>query len=733
MIADECAISTERETVFSEYSDRGKNSDDQMSQNSSDIASNTPIVEQANTETINIECSEDETANKIRDRLLAEKRIIFKESNTTIGDVAEMISAFSCRFGIVLEARLKLFEMFRICAGTEFDNVIISHYMFSKVYDPPKNKVKLHFYCIRCTSSLLVTGRHAFAKDSVKELLCNKCSEQYQLSLGSPNCFQSIDLKYQIDQLLKRPEIARTFVDKIKSRNTQKAPHKICDVDDSEIYRNIVKKHPNAIIYTVATDGATAKNPLKCKTGFWPLQLMFNELPLSIRFKFITLVGVMILRKEPSPELLNLFLQSFVDQALSLSKEDILVLVDGETHTLRFIPSFFSVDSPARALIQNRIKHSGFYSCSFCYIKGFYAEGAVRFPCEVKLSELRSAESNYQDLENRSRSTSLELSRGVKGPSAFMNLLYFDIVLSFCFDYLHTVLLGPVADMISPDYHFSNSVIKKIDDRLMEIKPSHEVYTPPQKLSERSAWKGTGWKSWFLYFSLPMCIDLLPLNIMENYAALVKCMYTLLKIEILVEELDECQENLEKFLKVFQQLRGIGSMKFNIHMIRHIVQSIVRTGPIAVTSTFPFESNIGFLKNLVTGTKGLGLQMCMKSMQVMSYRCKARNFSSSPVVKAFCESLFQIKKFTLSAQIKKGVTFFGIPKISHNEDTVGAKIFTKCIYQKQTYHSVDYNRGSKFNDTIIQLECGSIAQILQIIDMPNDGECYFRVWKLESN
>ena len=90
-------------------------------------------------------------------------------------------------------------------------------------------------------------------------------------------------------------------------------------------------------------------------------------------------------------------------------------------------------------------------------------------------------------------------------------------------------------------------------------------------------------------------------------------------------------------------------MKFNIHMIRHIVQSIVPTGPIAVTSTFPFESNIGFLKNLVTGTEGLGLQMCMKSMQVMSYRCKARDFSSLPIIEACCESLFQIKKSTLSA------------------------------------------------------------------------------------
>lgn len=172
-------------------------------------------------------------------------------------------------------------------------------------------------------------------------------------------------------------------------------------------------------------------------------------------------------------------------------------------------------------------------------------------------------------------------------------------------------------------------------------------------------------------------------------------------------------------------------MKYNIHMVGHAPQCYKKGGPIALTSTFVFESNMGFLKNLVVGTKNIGLEMAMKSMKFMAYKCQTRDYLCKPVVKAFYESLFFDKKYTLSARIKNEVTFFGKPIISNDAETKDAKIYTKCIYRKQTHHSLNYNRGSKFNYTMIQLECGTIAQISEIIAMPND-QCYFLVWILES-
>ena len=124
--------------------------------------------------------------------------------------------------------------------------------------------------------------------------------------------------------------------------------------------------------------------------------------------------------------------------------------------------------------------------------------------------------------------------------------------------------------------------------------------------------------------------------------------------------------------------------------------------------------------------------MTMKSMQLLSYRSKTRDFSCSPVIRTFCDSLFSDTKFTISAKVKNGVAFFGKSELSSEKDTQGANVFTKCIYKKQTYHSVDYDRVTRYNDTIIQLECGSIAQILEILDMPNDEDCLLRVSKFEA-
>jgi len=60
-----------------------------------------------------------------------------------------------------------------------------------------------------------------------------------------------------------------------------------------------------------------------------------------------------------------------------------------------------------------------------------------------------------------------------------------------------------------------------------------------------------------------------------------------------------------KFVALFEVLYGAESMRFNVHMLLHVVQSVRMSGPLWATSTFPFESNIHFLKQLVNGPKGV--------------------------------------------------------------------------------------------------------------------------------
>ena len=114
----------------------------------------------------------------------------------------------------------------------------------------------------------------------------------------------------------------------------------------------------------------------------------------------------------------------------------------------------------------------------------------------------------------------------------------FDMDWSFCFDYLQPFLLGSVENFVTVDSNFSRSVIRKLDERLLVIQSSHGIFKLPQKLSNKSIWKGSDWKFWFLFYSLTMYLDLLPMNVLRNSALLIQSLHTLLKVEISEEELN---------------------------------------------------------------------------------------------------------------------------------------------------------------------------------------------------
>lgn len=127
----------------------------------------------------------------------------------------------------------------------------------------------------------------------------------------------------------------------------------------------------------------------------------------------------------------------------------------------------------------------------------------------------------------------------------------------------------------------------------MAIQPSHKVHRLPQTFSERSVWKAELWRSWAIFYSLPMCKDLLPENVLQNYALLVKSLYTHLNEKISYSEVNQCSVDLEVFIRGYEELYDVESMKYNLHMISHMVESTKMSGPIAKTSTFPHKGYNG--------------------------------------------------------------------------------------------------------------------------------------------
>ena len=262
------------------------------------------------------------------------------------------------------------------------------------------------------------------------------------------------------------------------------------------------------------------------------------------------------------------------------------------------------VDSGARHLIQNRVKFNAYYGCPFCYDKGEWYCGCVRYPVEKSLGLLRTPIQYWKDVEayekcknikNKRKSTIV--SRGVKGPCAISAERNFNVIWGVTFDIMHTEFLG----IVNFQYDLcitSKKVKEQIDSYLSQIKPIREMQKKPELIYKNySNMKAKDWRNWILVYSMPVYNELFKNSLIEedllvHHAIIVNATYTLLKNEITECELDNCEDDLTGYVIDFESLYGLQNMRFNVHMLEHFAQSVKHNDPTWSHLTFPYESNM---------------------------------------------------------------------------------------------------------------------------------------------
>ena len=457
---------------------------------------------------------------------------------------------------------------------------------------------------------------------------------------------------------------------------------------------------------------------------------MLNNLPVQLRFKFILLAGIMIVKTEPKPDLMNLFINEFSKQANRLHTEGITITFpnEGKQVTIHFTPIFVVADSVARPILQNRLQHNGYCGCSYCYHGGQHVKGkGMKYPFLEKEPGLRTHKSHLQDVTNAKKHGSFV--RGVKSESAFIGVPNIDMVWGFPLDYLHNALFG-VTEQVWDDWNkrLKPTQRRDIDSLLLLIQPPRDVYRSTEKISSKSVWKATHWRSWLLFYCLPICSRYIPSNLLEHFALFVNSMFTLLKMEISEDELNTCELNLLKFVAQYEILYGIEHMTFNVHALLHLVESVRQSSPPSLTSAFPFEHNIHFCKQILNGPKSPEQQIVNKSLRILKYRVRPPITNISVKAKEFCEQIFTSKLSTKNAVRAGNVTYFG-PHYLNVFNSTTKKEFERCIFENCVYSSVQYTRTRKFDDTVIILKNGSFVQIKNIY-LLSDSTCSFNVRQL---
>lgn len=344
-----------------------------------------------------------------------------------------------------------------------------------------------------------------------------------------------------------------------------------------------------------------------------------NELSPRLRFRLVLLLALWITKnKEPNPEKMNLFLEEFVEMSIELSENPIEITSNGKTIKIVVCPFCASVDSVARPIATNRVQYSGYYSCSWCYIPGTFENKAIRFfylSCDGEHPPLRSHEKFIDEglraeALNRNRTGNrIKTINGIKGFTILSKLPYFDCIWGMCFDYLHTLVLGPVRQVFSiwtdpanshEPYYLNARKRQILNSRLMQLTPTHENHRLPREFEEgkKPKLKASEWKSWLLYYAYPCLVDVLPAKYLESFMLLSRSTYYLLQDSITKEKLEQCKRDLYRFAGECEIFYGTSKITFNLHGLVHIVLHIEKNGSLWGNSTFMFEGAMCIYKDM---------------------------------------------------------------------------------------------------------------------------------------
>ena len=181
-----------------------------------------------------------------------------------------------------------------------FHSMNVNNYILYHNSDPHSHKISFHFYCQKCERELIYSSVEKGIKNQKKQ--CPNCNEENILSLSNENFFLSVNFEYEIRFMLEHKKQFRdSIIKKLQSTNEADNNNLIRDIHDAHLYKETNRLFPNTICYIIRTDGAPLHH---CsKRGFWPLQVIIIDLPNNIRHKLVFLVGIIILDREPKPDL----------------------------------------------------------------------------------------------------------------------------------------------------------------------------------------------------------------------------------------------------------------------------------------------------------------------------------------------------------------------------------------------------------------------------------------------
>lgn len=264
----------------------------------------------------------------------------------------------------------------------------------------------------------------------------------------------------------------------------------------------------------------------------------------------------------------------------------------------------------------------------------------ITWPASTANGEPRTRENTLEIVENIDNLSPNER-KGIVGRSVFLDIPGFKYVSNMPAEYLHSVCLGIVKRLVELTFAVGEVRIRITKRKLSQpsefnvlmasIKTAKEFPRRARDL-DFSVLKGVEFRNLTLFF-FPLIIECIEegegerelwlyLSYMIRACIIPSPEFRYVDLEVI----DTC---CKKFYKLYEALFGYSNCTYNTHVVLSHLIEIRCNGPLTETSTFPFESFYGEMKNCFVAGTGSPLKQIFK--KILLKRSLAHHCCNIPI------------------------------------------------------------------------------------------------------
>lgn len=199
--------------------------------------------------------------------------------------------------------------------------------------------------------------------------------------------------------------------------------------------------------------------------------------------------------------------------------------------------------------------------------------------------------------------------------------------------------------------------IMKVTNFLENCRMPSEIHRAVRGLDVLCHWKGTEYRTFLYYLGVVILKDVLPSDVFQHYLKFF-CAVTICSSHTYSKYLDLAKKLLNSYLEYFRDIYGEDYISSNVHNLTHLVDEVKKFGPVTNFNSYPFESRLFQIKNLLRSGNSPLAQVAKRISEIIqseniSLTDSLKNNTNFPILKRkSIEDLFykiEFENFSLAA------------------------------------------------------------------------------------